>query len=54
MYALPVWALKPYLSYISCKKSRAGGAAGGEMGGKKGKNSERGGAGAFSVITTSI
>ena len=39
---------------LAVKKSRAGGVAGGEIGGKKGRSSKRGGAGAFGVITTSI
>ena len=54
MYALPVWAFKPHLSCTNCEKDRAGGAAGGEIGGKKGKSSRRGGAEAFSVVTISI
>ena len=54
MYTLPTWAFKPHLSYTSCGKGRAGGAVGGKMGGKKGKSNKRGGARAFSVITTSI
>ena len=54
MYTLPAWALKPHLSYTSCRKSRAGGAVGSEMGGKKGKSSKRGGTRAFSVVTASI
>ena len=54
MYALPVWAPKPYLSYTGCRKGRAGGAVGGEIGGKKGKSSGRGSTGASGVVTTSI
>jgi hypothetical protein len=54
MYALPMWAPKPHLRCASCGKSRVSGAAGGEMGGKKGRSSGRGGAGVFSVITASI
>ena len=51
---MPVWALKPYLSYTSCKKGKASGAAGSEIGGKKSKNSKRGGIKAFDVVTASI
>ena len=54
VYTLPTRAPKPHLNYISCGKGRAGRAAGSEMGGKKSKSSERGGAGAFSVVTTFI
>ena len=54
MYALLVRAFKPHLSYTSCRKGRAGRAAGGEIGGKKGKNSKRGGVGAFSIVATFI
>ena len=53
MYTLPIWALKPHLSHTSCGKGRADGAAGGEMGGKKGKSSKRGGAKAFNIIAIS-
>ena len=54
MYALFTRAPKPYLSHTNYKKSRAGGAVGGKIGGEKGKSSKRGSAGAFSIITTSI
>ena len=30
-----MWASKPHLSYTGCGKGRAGGVAGGKMGGKK-------------------
>ena len=54
VYTLPAWAFKPYLSYTSCGKGRAGGAAGSEIGGKKSRSSRKGGAGAFSVIAAFI
>ena len=54
MYALPVWAFKPYLSRASCGKGRVGRVVGGKIGRKKGRSSKRGGAGVFSVTTTSI
>ena len=54
MYALPVWAFKPYLSCTGYKKGRAGGVAGGEIGGKKGRSSGRSGTGASSIVAAFI
>ena len=54
MYALLVWAPKPHLTYAGCGKGRAGGVVSSEIGKKKGKNSKRGGARAFSVIAASV
>ena len=54
MYALPIWTFKPHLSHTSCKKGRAGRAAGNKIGGKKNKSSKRGSTGASSVITAFI
>ena len=54
MYALLVWAFKPYLSYTSCGKGRAGRAVSGKICRKKGRSSKRGGVGAFSIVATFI
>ena len=54
MYALPVWAPKPYLSYTSCEKGRASKAVGNKMGGKKGKSNKKGSTRVFSITTTFI
>ena len=51
---MPIWVFKPHLSYTSCRKNRAGGVVGGEISGKKGRSSKRGGAGAFSVVAAFI
>ena len=50
---MPIWAPKPYLSHAGYRKNRAGRMTGGEMGGKKGRSSKRGGTGASSVVTAS-
>ena len=50
MYALPVWVFKPYLSCTGCGKGRLGGAAGGEIGGKKSGSGGRGGTKIFNII----
>ena len=54
MYALLIWALKPRLSYTSCKKGRAGEAVGGKIGRKKGRRSKRGSTGVFNIAATFI
>ena len=54
MYALPARASKPYLSRADYGKGRADRAAGGEMGGKKGRSGKRGNTGVFSIVAAFI
>ena len=53
VYTLPAWAFKPYLSYTSCGKGRAGGVAGSEMGEKKSRSSRRSSTKVFGVVAAS-
>ena len=54
MYVLPIWAFKPYLSYTSCEKGRAGGAVGSKIGRKKGRSSKKSSTRVFNIAATSI
>ena len=54
MYALPIRALKPYLSYTSCRKGKTGKVVGSKIGRKKGKSSKRGNTGVFSIATAFV
>ena len=54
MYALPTRAPKPHLSHTSCGKDRAGGAVGGEIGRKKGRNSKKSGTEVFNITAAFI
>jgi hypothetical protein len=51
---LPARALKPYLSYTSRRKGRAGRVVGGKISGKIGGRGERGGTSASGLVTAFI
>ena len=54
VYALPAWALKPYLSYTGCGKGRAGKAVSSKISRKKGKSNKKSSTGVFNITTASI